>query len=92
MLLEALLRAWHPISNTCRDDQVETHLLTLFNAATTHQASLAPATVTQATIFLKNNWVTIYQAQRSLHGSKTVTQEGKAGPENLQLMSFPRLS
>ena len=67
---------------------MEVHLQTLLDAATTHQASLAPATLTQATT-LKNNWVTIYQASEASTGAKTVTQEGKKlARENLQLMLF----
>jgi hypothetical protein len=70
---------------------VESHLQTLQNAATTHQASLAPATVTLATS-LKTNWVTIYTASEASTGGKTVTQEGKrAARENLQLMLFLNL-
>ena len=87
VLLEALPQG-RTIFNTCRDDQVEVHLQTLLDAATTHQASLAPTTLTQATT-LKNNWVTIYQASEASTGSKTVTQEGKKlARENLQLMLF----
>ena len=90
ILLEALPNGRN-IFNTCRDDQVEVHLQTLLNAATTHSASLAPATVTLATD-LKNNWVTIYTASEDSTGSKTVTQEGKKmARENLQLMLFLNL-
>jgi hypothetical protein len=90
VLLEALPQG-RTIFQTCRDDQVEVHLQTLLDAATTHQASLAPATLTQATT-LKNNWVTIYQASEASTGSKTVTQEGKKlARENLQLMLFLNL-
>jgi hypothetical protein len=89
-LLEALPQG-RTIFQTCRDDQVEVHLQTLLDAATTHQASLAPATLTQATT-LKNNWVTIYQASEASTGSKTATQEGKKlARENLQLMLFLNL-
>lgn len=87
ILLEALPQGRN-IFNTCRDDQVEVHLLTLHAAATTHAASLAPATVTQATN-LKNNWATIYAASEASTGGKTTTQEGKKlARENLQLMLF----
>ena len=90
VLLEALPQG-RTLFNTCRDDQVEVHLQTLLDAATTHQASLAPATLTLATT-LKNNWVTIYQASEASTGSKTVTQEGKKlARENLQLMLFLNL-
>lgn len=90
VLLEALPQG-RTIFQTCRDDQVEVHLQTLLDAATTHQASLAPATLTQATT-LKNNWVTIYQASEASTGAKTVTQEGKKlARENLQLMLFLNL-
>lgn len=90
VLLEALPQG-RTIFQTCRDDQVEVHLQTLLDATTTHQASLAPATLTQATT-LKNNWVTIYQASEASTGSKTVTQEGKKlARENLQLMLFLNL-
>jgi hypothetical protein len=90
VLLEALPQG-RTIFQTCRDDQVEVHLQTLLDAATTHQASLAPATLTQATT-LKNNWVTIYQASEASTGSKTVTQEGKKlARENLQLMLYLNL-
>ena len=90
VLLEALPNG-RTIFQTCRDDQVETHLQTLLNAATTHTASLAPATVTLATD-LRANWVTIYQASEASTGSKTVTQEGKKmARENLQLMLFLNL-
>jgi hypothetical protein len=89
-LLEALPNG-RTIFQTCRDDQVETHLQTLLNAATTHSASLAPATVTLATD-LKNNWVTIYQASEASTGAKTTTEEGKKlARENLQLMLFLNL-
>lgn len=89
-LLEALPQG-RSIFQSCRDDQVETHLQTLLNAATTHQASLAPATVTQATN-LKNNWVTIYQASETSTGTRSTTQEGKKlARENLQLMLFLNL-
>lgn len=87
ILLEALPNG-RTIFQTCRDDQVEVHLLTLHTAATTHQASLAPATLTQATN-LKNNWATIYAASEASTGGKTTTQEGKKlARENLQLMLF----
>ena len=87
VLLEALPQGRN-IFNTCRDDQVETHLLTLHAAAITHAASLAPATVTLATN-LKNNWATIYAASEGATGGKTTTQEGKKlARENLQLMLF----
>jgi hypothetical protein len=87
VLLEALPQGRN-IFNTCRDDQVETHLLTLHAAATTHAASLAPATVTLATN-LKNNWATIYAASEGSTGGKTTTQEGKKlARENLQQMLF----
>lgn len=90
VLLEALPQG-RTIFQTCRDDQVEVHLQTLLAAATTHQASLVPATLTQATN-LKNNWVTIYQASEVSTGSKTSTQEGKKlARENLQLMLFLNL-
>jgi len=90
VLLEALPQG-RTIFQTCRDDQVEVHLQTLLDAATTHQASLAPATLTQATT-LKNNWVTIYQASEASTGAKTTTQEGKKlARENLQLMLFLNL-
>ena len=90
ILLEALPQG-RTIFQTCRDDQVEVHLQTLLDAATTHQADLAPATLTQATT-LKNNWVTIYQASEASTGAKTVTQEGKRlARENLQLMLFLNL-
>lgn len=89
-LLEALPQG-RTIFQTCRDDQVEVHLQTLLDAATTHQATLAPATLTQATN-LKNNWVTIYQASEASTGAKTTTQEGKKlARENLQLMLFLNL-
>jgi len=87
VLLEALPNG-RTIFQTCRDDQVEVHLLTLHTAATTHQGSLAPATLTQATN-LKNNWATIYAASEASTGGKTTTQEGKKlARENLQLMLF----
>jgi hypothetical protein len=87
VLLEAL-PGGRNIFNTCRDDQVEVHLLTLHTAATAHAASLAPATVTQATN-LKNNWATIRAASEGSTGGKTVTQEGKKlARQNLQLMLF----
>lgn len=87
VLLEALPNG-RTIFQTCRDDKVEAHLLTLHNAATTHAASLAPATVTLATN-LKNNWATIYAASEGSTGGKTTTQEGKKlARENLQLMLF----
>jgi hypothetical protein len=90
VLLEALPQG-RTIFQTCRDDQVEVHLQTLLDAATTHQASLAPATLTQAAT-LKNNWVTIYQASETSTGAKTTTQEGKKlARENLQLMLFLNL-
>ena len=90
ILLEALPQG-RTIFQTCRDDQVEVHLQTLLDAATTHQADLAPATLTQATT-LKNNWVAIYQASEASTGAKTVTQEGKRlARENLQLMLFLNL-
>jgi hypothetical protein len=90
VLLEALPQG-RTIFQTCRDDQVEVHLQTLLAAATTHQASLVPATLTQATN-LKNNWVTIYQASEVSTGSKTSTQESKKlARENLQLMLFLNL-
>ena len=90
VLLEALPNGRN-IFQTCRDDQVEVHLQTLLTSATTHQANLAPATLTQATN-LKNNWVTIYQASELSTGSKTTTQEGKKlARENLQLMLFLNL-
>ena len=90
ILLEALPQG-RTIFQSCRDDQVESHLQTLLNAATTHQASLAPATLALATS-LKNNWVTIYQASEASTGSKTVSQEGKKlARENLQLMLFLNL-
>ena len=90
VLLEALPQG-RTIFQTCRDDQVEVHLQTLLDATTTHQASLAPATLTQATT-LKNNWVTIYQASEASTGAKTTTQEGKKlARENLQLMLFLNL-
>ena len=89
-LLEALPNG-RTIFQTCRDDQVETHLQTLLNAATTHSAALVPATVTLATD-LKNNWVTIYQASEASTGAKTTTEEGKKmARENLQLMLFLNL-
>ena len=87
VLLEALPQG-RTIFQNCRDDQVETHLLTLHAAATTHAASLAPATVTLATN-LKNNWATIYAASEGSTGGKTTTQEGKKlARENLQQMLF----
>lgn len=87
LLLEALPQGRN-IFNTCRDDQVEVHLTTLHAAATTHAASLAPATVTQATN-LKSSWATIYAASEASSGGKTTTQEGKKlARENLQLMLF----
>ena len=90
ILLEAQPQG-RTIFQTCRDDQVEVHLQTLLTSATTHQANLAPATLTQATN-LKNNWVTIYQASELSTGSKTTTQEGKKlARENLQLMLFLNL-
>jgi len=90
ILLEALPNGRN-IFNTCRDDQMEVHLQTLRNAATTHAASLAPATVTQATN-LNNNWATLYTASESATGGKTTTQEGKKlARENLQLMLFLNL-
>ncbi len=90
ILLEALPQG-RTILQTCRDDQVEVHLQTLLTSAATHQANLAPATLTQATN-LKNNWVTIYQASETSTGSKTTTQEGKKlARENLQLMLFLNL-
>jgi len=90
VLLEALPNGRN-IFNTCRDDQVENYLQVLLDAATTHQASLAPATLTQATN-LKNNWVAIYEASESSTGDKTATQEEKRlARENLQLMLFLNL-
>ena len=90
ILLEALPQG-RTIFQSCRDDQVEVHLQTLLDAATTHQAGLAPATLTQANA-LKNNWVAIYQASEASTGAKTVTQEGKKlARENLQLMLFLNL-
>jgi len=90
ILLEALPNG-RTIFQTCRDDKVEIHLLTLFQATTTHAASLSPATVTQATN-LKNNWATLYAASEASTGSKTVTQEGKKlARENLQLMLYLNL-
>jgi len=87
VLLEALPNGRN-VFNTCRDDQVEVHLTTLHNAATTHAASLAPATVTLATN-LKNNWATVCSASEGSSGGKTTTQEGKKlARENLQLMLF----
>lgn len=87
VLLEALPQGRN-IFNTCRDDQVEMHLLALHAAATTHAASLAPATVTLATN-LKNNWATIYTASEGSTSGKTTTQEGKKlARENLQQMLF----
>lgn len=87
-ILREALPQGRTIFQTCRDDQVEVHLQTLLTSATTHQANLAPATLTQATN-LKNNWVTIYQASELSTGSKTTTQEGKKlARENLQLMLF----
>lgn len=90
VLLEALPQG-RTVFQNCRDDQVENHLQTLLSAATTHQASLAPATLTQAAA-LKNNWVSIYQGSEASTGGKTVTQEGKRlARENLQLMLFLNL-
>lgn len=87
VLLEALPQG-RTIFQTCRDDQVEVHLQTLHAAATTHAASLAPATVTLATN-LKNNWATLYAASEGSTGGKTTTQESKKlARENLQLMLF----
>jgi len=87
ILLEALPKG-RTIFQTCRDDQMEVHLQTLLTAATTHAASLAPATVTQATN-LKNNWAALHAASESSTGGKTTTEEGKKmARENLQLMLF----
>lgn len=90
ILMEALPNGRN-IFNTCRDDQVEVHLETLLASATTHAASLAPATLTQATS-LKTNWLTIYNASEDSTGGKTVSQDGKKlARENLQLMLFLNL-
>ena len=90
VILEALPEG-RTVFQSCRDDQVEGHLQTLLTAATTHQASLAPATLTQATS-LKTNWGTIYTASESSTGGKTTTQDGKKlARENLQLMLYLNL-
>lgn len=87
VLVEALPKG-RTIFQNCRDDQMEVHLLTLHTAATTHAASLAPATVTLATN-LKNNWATIHAASEGSTGGKTTTQNSKKfARENLQLMLF----
>lgn len=89
-VLEALPQG-RTVFQNCRDDQMESHLQTLQNATTVHQASLAPATVTLATN-LKTNWVTLYHASEASTGSKTTTQQGKKqARENLQLILFLNL-
>jgi hypothetical protein len=90
ILLEALPTG-RSIFQTCRDDQMTSHLQTLLNAVTRHQASLAPATLTQATA-LRNNWATLYQASEVSTGNKSVTQLGKKeARQALQLQLFLNL-
>lgn len=75
ILLEAL-PSGRTIFQSCRDDQMASHLQTLLNAVTRHSASLVPAALTQATA-LRNNWGTLYQASEASTGNKSVTQLGK---------------
>ena len=90
ILLEAL-PSGRSIFQSCRDDQMATHLQTLLNAVTRHQASLAPSALTQATT-LRNNWTTLYQASESSTGNKSVTQLGKKeARQALQLQLFLNL-
>jgi len=90
ILLEAL-PSGRSIFNTCRDDQVGSHLQTLLDAVTRHQASLTPATLALATA-LRSNWATIYQASEASTGQKTASQQGKQqAREALQLQLFLNL-
>lgn len=90
ILLEAF-PAGRSILHSCRDDQMEGHLQTLFMAVSRHQASLAPATLAQATA-LKSNWTAHYQASEASTGNKTVTQLGKKEARDaLQLQLFHNL-
>lgn len=79
------------IFSSCRDDQVDTHLQTLVNAISAHQADLGAPLLASATS-LKAAWVAIYTASEASTGAKTTTQEGKRlARENLQLMLFLNL-
>ncbi len=87
LLIEALPHGRN-IFNTCRDDEVKTHLETLITVVTAHAADFAPAIVTLATT-LKSDWLAIHAASESATGAKTTTEEGKRlARENLQLMLF----
>ncbi|MBL9115949.1 MAG: hypothetical protein JNJ83_13160 [Verrucomicrobiaceae bacterium] len=79
------------IFTNCRDDQLATHLETLLNAVTTHQASLSAATVSQASNLL-STWNTIYQNSEAATGNKTTSEaEKRLARENLQLMLYLNL-
>ncbi len=90
ILLEALPNG-RSIFQSCRDDQMASHLQTLLNAVTRHQASLAPSANAQATA-LRNNWTTLHQASETSTGNKSVTQLGKKeARQALQLQLFLNL-
>lgn len=79
------------IFQTCRDDQVSTHLQTLLTAVTTHQAVLPALALTQATN-LMSTWAANYQDSETASGNKSVSEaEKRAARQNLQLMLYLNL-
>lgn len=79
------------VFSSATDDRVATHLQTLLDAVTAHQADLGAPLVTAATALL-SDWQAVHAASESSTGGKTTTQEAKnAARENLQLMLFLNL-
>lgn len=86
-----IVPAGRTIFTSCTDDQVSSHLQTLIDGVTAHQAVLGAALVTKATT-LKTAWDTVYAASEAASGTKTATQQEKdAARLNLQLMLYYNL-
>jgi urease gamma subunit len=79
------------IFTTCTDDHVQTHLQTMLNGVTAHQADLGAQVVSDASGLL-STWITIHAASESSTGAKASTQEARRlARENLQLELFKNL-
>jgi hypothetical protein len=79
------------VLNSCRDDQLITHL-SVIQSTVAAQASQLPPVIVSLANDLKANWTTLHNASEAASGGKTLTQEGKRlARENLQLMLYLNL-
>lgn len=80
------------IFGDCTDDMLATHLQTMVDGVTAHQADLGAPLVAQATA-LKAAWMTVYGQSEEASGDVSTPQQGKKlARENLQLMLFLNLA